>query len=232
MRRGPWAPISMVCSMSAVREGPVTKFSARGGAGSARTPLERVLDVGDDVVRAHDDDVVLGQEVQRRGRLGAAREGDAAGLGHGREARRDARGLRPRRRARAPAPPPPVAPFGPVERVERGRDGDVAVEPFGVEPEPDRLGHVRVPLQPHDAHLHALHAAHELGGQVGADARQRVTAPRGEPLGDLGRPVVDRDAARAPSPRPSPAAMRARIASRADAVVPAPLIVGSPRRAA
>ena len=70
--------------MSAERDGPVIEIErARRDALAVERaqPREDALDVGDDVLARQHDDVVVGQEVERRRIVGARDERERPGLG-------------------------------------------------------------------------------------------------------------------------------------------------------
>ena len=80
-RRGPWAPSSMRCSMSPVRDGPVMKLIARGSPSADPQPIPTILVGGDDLIPAHHHDMGVGQKIQRRRGFGPGNQHQRPGLG-------------------------------------------------------------------------------------------------------------------------------------------------------
>ena len=216
-RRGPWTPSTRSSSMS--------RGGGRAGdegdrAALARRLLERgdgVRDAGDDRVRAHDADVVVGHERERAAAgLGAAVEHDRARVGDGQRAAGD----------------------DGVERVELG-DGRAAGPRAGGTPSPSvdadvarvaqRLAHAAVEVAGGDAAHgrpvlgHAL--AEQLDGAVAATARR----PSGRRAGRPARPAPGRaPRARARGCRPAPCSRAASAARRRRAAARRPPASGGP----
>ncbi len=89
-RRGPCAPSSMRCSISPVRDGPVMKLIARGIAAMGSQSIPAILVGGNDLIRTHDDDMGVGQKIQRCRGFGPGDQHQGTGLGNCGEARRQA----------------------------------------------------------------------------------------------------------------------------------------------
>ena len=88
--RGPCAPSSSFCSMSPEREGPVIMFTVRGIwplPNVSRTRGEHGFEVARDILRIDDDEMMLGQEVDRRRIVRARMKHQRAGFGDGRRRR-------------------------------------------------------------------------------------------------------------------------------------------------
>ena len=129
-RRGPCAPRISVCSMSAERDGPVIMLTTRGSMpvpNLSRSRAKRSFEVAGDVLGIEHDDVIVGQEIERRRVVRPGREHQRAGFGDRAESMRHRRqlaavgasALKRRARARAPTAAPPARGSSPTAHRQR-----------------------------------------------------------------------------------------------------------------